>query len=567
MDYTFTFKISKDSISINKSKRAVDKKGLNNTNVIDTKELKFSPEYIKENLDLVSTFLNVVILKKGINTCVINTTDDLESLVELTTGWEKIETLVFKEDFTINYGVFIKLLDNNYLKSIECFNIPSYLMERLNMNKHIKITTREKKQYHSRFMIDNLLFSYSDIYYKKTIVITSTFDTKELEDLQNFMAINNRLAVVRFIDFSNEAMAIILNEIKKWNKRNILIKIDEKGNDLDMIYKTIPYLKKNYKKYITDYNITFRINYSLEYKKKNFLKEFNLKLLSTIILIIIAILLIIFGINSYNEYKDANKVEDQMSEINDIIDDFTEIVENPDDVEVIGTSTPRPQSGNTSAYYTNYSRVFEELEKINQDTIGWIKVNNTRIDYPVVQANDNTYYLGRDFKQKKNSMGWIFADYRNDFDVLNSNTIIYGHNIKGGIMFGSIQNMFSNSYLSKEQNNYITFNTKNSNMKWKIFSMYRIPETIDYLKTEFYTKDEYRDFINMIQSRSNFSFDTPVTENDKILTLSTCVNNSTRFVVHAVLVENTSNETPQVQEPITESPTTVTTTTTEYVGN
>ena len=71
----------------------------------------------------------------------------------------------------------------------------------------------------------------------------------------------------------------------------------------------------------------------------------------------------------------------------------------------------------------------------------------------------------------------------------------------------------------------------------------------------------------MIQSRSNFSFDTPVTENDKIITLSTCFNNSTRFVVHAVLVENNTNEAPQVQEPITESPTTVTTTTTEYVGN
>ena len=177
---------------------------------------------------------------------------------------------------------------------------------------------------------------------------------------------------------------------------------------------------------------------------------------------------------------------------------------------------------------------FNALKRKNKDIVGWIYVNNTQVNYPFVQTGDNEHYLNYDIDNKSNIAGWIFADYRNDFDVLNSNTIIYGHNIKGGIMFGSIQNMFSNSYLSKEQNNYITFNTKNSNMKWKIFSMYRIPETIDYLKTEFYTKDEYRDFINMIQSRSNFSFDTPVTENDKILTLSTCAaNDKYRIVLHA----------------------------------
>ena len=157
-------------------------------------------------------------------------------------------------------------------------------------------------------------------------------------------------------------------------------------------------------------------------------------------------------------------------------------------------------------------------------------------------------------------------DYRNNKDTLNSNTIIYGHNIRGGIMFGGINSMFSKSYLAKEQNNYIIFNTANANMKWKIFSMYKIPETLDYLKNEFNTKDEYRDFLNMIKSRSQFQFNVDVNENNKILTLSTCYNNSTRDVVHAVLVEETPS-TPAVTEPITESPTTITTTSTTYVGN
>jgi sortase B len=557
MDYTFIFKINKDTISINTTKRTIDKKGLNNTNVIDTKDLRFSPEYIQENMDLVSTFLNVVILKKNITICTINTDAHLEDLVSLVNCWEHIDKLIFKQDITINFDIFMKLLENNYLSSMECYNMPKYLMERLDMNKKMKIITREKYNYKSTFMIDNLLSSYSDIYYKKNIVITTTFEGDELNELKNFMAINNNLRTVRFVNYSNEAMALVLNEIKNFNKKNVTIIIDEKTNDLDMVYKAIPYLKKNYKKYINDHNIKFKIKYSFEYKKKNFMKEYNLKLLSTIILIIIIILLFVFGVNYYKEYIDANKVDDQMVEINDILSEFTEQVDAPEDVDVIGDETQTGQTNNyAGTYYTNYSRVFDELLQINDDTVGWLKVNNTRIDYPVVQGNDNKYYLFRDFKKNKNSMGWVFMDFRNNPNDLDPNTIIYGHNIKGGIMFGQLSQLLQKSYLSKESNNYITFNTKQGNMKWRIFSVYRIPETTDYLQNNFYTKEDFKAFINMIQSRSTHQFNVTVTENDKILTLSTCSTNKTRNVVHAVLVETTPN-TPEKVEPITESPTTV----------
>ena len=558
MDYTFSFKISKDSISINKTKRTIDKKGLNNTNVIDTKELKFSPEYIKDNSDLVSTFLNVVIIKKNITTCIINTTECIEDLVGLVNSWEKITKLIFKEDISINFAIFMKLLDNNYLKTMECYNMPSYLMERLDMNKKVKIITREKKVYESRFMKENLMSSYSDIYYKKNIIISTPFDEKELVELQNFMAINNSLKSIRIINFTNEAIAVILNEIKNYKKRNIVISIDEKGNDLNVIYKTIPYLKKNYKKYLNDYNIKFKINYSWEYKKNYYMQEFNLKMLSTIILIIIVILIIIFGFNSYKEFKDSNKVDDQMSEINDILDQFTGQIPDSDDIDVIGDSTSTVDSSNYSGiYYTNFSRVFNELKEINQDTVGWVKVNNTKIDYPVVQAKDNKYYLSHDFKKQKNSLGWIFMDYRNNPNDLNKNTILYGHNVKGGIMFGTVSQTFNQSYYNKESNNYITFNTVNYNMKWKIFSVYRIPETTDYLQYDFLSKEDYKNFINMIRSRSKIQFDTEVNEDSKILTLSTCSTNQTRNVIHAVLVEVTNN-TVEETESITESPTTST---------
>ena len=550
MDYTFIFKISKDSITISEDKRTIDKKGLNNTNVIDTKELKFSPEYILTNSELVASFLNVVIIKYNISKCIINTTNNLDLLVGLVNYWEKINELVIKPDVQIDHTVFMKLLDNNFLISFECYKMAPYLIDRLDKNKSFRITTREKKNFTSNFMNDNQLSSYTDIYYKKHILIYSEFDENELIDVQNFMGINNNLKSIRLVKFSNEMITTIIDELQKNQFKNVLVMVDEKNNDLDAIYKTIPFLRKTYKKYLTENNISFRINYSFEYKRKNFFKEFNLKVLSTIILFLVLIVGGIFGVNYYKEYRDKNKIEDQMTEINKIIEEFTiDTGEQPIDDPTGTVETPdnpsEPQTQVTyvpGTYYTNYSRVFEELDKINSDTVAWIKINNTRMDYPVVQSNDNNYYLGRDYKKKKNSMGWIFMDYRNNPKDLDKNTIVYGHNIKGGIMFGGIASMFSNSYLSKPINNEITFNTKYANMKWKIFSMYRIDPTTDYLQNEFLSDEDFMEFITTIRSRSQFQFDVEVNANSKILTLSTCYNNKSRNVVHAVLIEETKTQ-------------------------
>ena len=547
MDYAFIFKINSNAITISKTTRAIDKKGLNNTNVINTKELRFSPEYIVENNELVASFMNVVILKNNINTCIINTDENLTSLIELINAWEHINTLIFKEDIQIKYDVFIKLLDNHYLNNIDCYSIPLYLMELLD-KRNIRVNTREKNPYHSKFMLENQLNSYSELYYKKTIIITSNFNEKDIDDFTNFIAINYSLRTIRIVDYTSEALTSIIEILERYEKRNINIVIDEKNNDLDFIYQSIPFVKKAYKSYMNSNKINLRIHYSLDYKKKNFFKEINIKTLSAIILLVILIALAFMGINSYKEYYDQNKVEEQMDEIQEILDNYTIIPdeeETPQEENPEGGEQEQPQQqaqparsgASSSAYYTNYSRVISDLLNINPHTVGWIKVNNTRMDYPVVQYTDNDYYLGRDFKQRKNSMGWIFMDYRNDSEELSKNTIIYGHNIKGGIMFGGISNMFSNYYLSKEENNYIIFNNKNKNMRWKIFSMYKINETNDYLKTDFETDADYQNFINMIQSRSQFRFDTTVTTNDKIITLSTCFSNKTRSVVHAVLVQ------------------------------
>lgn len=204
------------------------------------------------------------------------------------------------------------------------------------------------------------------------------------------------------------------------------------------------------------------------------------------------------------------------------------------------------EDNKTPVYYPNdywdYLNVpfinvnFNELLQKNPDTVGWIKVEGTKVNYPVVQTTDNKYYLSHAFNKSSNQGGWIFADYRVNFKDFGKNTIIYGHNMNNKTMFGSIPNMLYNSYLSNSSNYYIKISTPTSNTVWKVFSIYTIEPEVYYLKTNF-KSEPYSNFINTIKNRSIYNFGINVTTDDKILTLSTCDNTGTkRVAVHAKMI-------------------------------
>ena len=580
MKFNLVFKLYKDTIIISEIKKEVDYKSMNNTNVIDVKELKFSDDYIKDNFELVANFLNVVILKNNISNVQINNMDAAPIIIDLVNTWEHIKKVYFKQDKKVSLEVFLKLLDNDYLEEINCYEMSDYLIERIDLNKHVKVITRNEVKTESKFMKENFLSSYSDIYYKKVINVDGKLDKIELDELKAFIAINSRLKVIRIINYSNEILTLILDELQTYQKKNIQIQIEEKNNDLDIIFNTVTYLKRTYRKYIEKNNIDFKLNYSKEYKRNNFMKAMNLKLFSVIVLSIALLFSIVIGLNYYNQYLDRGKIEDQMEEILEIVEnaeiEITEDIE-PEEPIVVDpnmsntTTTKKKGSGDSyaSAYYTNYKQVFTDLLKKNKDTVAWLKVKNTKVNYPVVQGKTNDYYLNRDFNKRKNSMGWIFMDYRNDPVNLDQNTIIYGHNIKQGIMFGTIKNMMEKKWYTNKDNLIITFNTPTANMKFKIFSLYNIKPTEDYLQTEFNTKEEFRKFINMITKRSKYDFKVEIPNGAKILTLSTCYRTNTRNVVHAVLIKEEKVETTKTTKKTTTTTkkvattTTVTTTTTK----
>lgn len=180
-----------------------------------------------------------------------------------------------------------------------------------------------------------------------------------------------------------------------------------------------------------------------------------------------------------------------------------------------------------------------KLKQINQDTVGWIQVAGTQVNYPFTKTTDNDFYLTHSFDKSSNAAGWIFLDYRNNIDSPDKNNILYAHGRLDNTMFGSLKNVLNNDWYNNSSNHIIKLLTEKQNSEWKIFSVYHIPVTDDYIKIDFSSDDEFLEFINMLKKRSTYDFNVDITYLDNIITLSTCYNNnsSERLVIHAKLVK------------------------------
>ena len=259
--------------------------------------------------------------------------------------------------------------------------------------------------------------------------------------------------------------------------------------------------------------------------------------------ILILILLISIGVFAYATFNivkwqiDNNNTKD----ITDQIDGLVDVKEVPDG-EKIGQDGNVPQSDP----YWDYIKVplidvdFNELNKVNNETVGWIQVMGTNINYPFVQTKNNSYYLSHSFDKSKNSAGWVFMDYRNNVKQFDRNNIIYAHGRLDTTMFGSLKNILTSGWLTNKENYVIRLSTEYENTLWQVFSVYRIKTTNDYIKVTFADDKEFGNFVNMLKSRSAHNFNTTVKPTDKILTLSTCYNQTDKVVLHAKLIKRDS---------------------------
>lgn len=266
------------------------------------------------------------------------------------------------------------------------------------------------------------------------------------------------------------------------------------------------------------------------------INKINLKKVITFILILALSLTFIFCMYKIilwiNDSVKTNKIKEELIKN---VDEKPSIEEN---TEIINPPNDKKND------YWDYIKMnmldvnFSELKKKNKDTIGWIKLEGTNVNYPVVQGTDNSYYLNHSFDKSYNKAGWVFMDYRNDYETLNKNTIIYAHARVDGTMFGTLKKVLNEEWHKNKSNHIIKFSTITKNYLWQIFSVYETKKESYYLTTKFSSDNDFNNFINALKERSIFNFSATPKINDKIITLSTCKDSKgNRIVVHAILIK------------------------------
>lgn len=242
-------------------------------------------------------------------------------------------------------------------------------------------------------------------------------------------------------------------------------------------------------------------------------------------------------INEFYSYYQSNQLYD------DVKEDYYEAQEATD----YGTSMDLKASdllimkdhSNGSIEPPLDKGIFSEYD----DVIGWISIEGTAIDYPVLQSTDNDYYLEHNFKGEQDKKGSIYMDYRNGNMSEDQNYLIYGHKMSDGSMFSDLANYVQgNNYREFFQtHDIITYHDFRTESRWKIFSVYVVDlDREDYYLFPNYLFDhEYQTFIDDIQRRSVHKTDIEVTTDDQLMSLVTCNYwfDNARVIVHAVRID------------------------------
>lgn len=163
---------------------------------------------------------------------------------------------------------------------------------------------------------------------------------------------------------------------------------------------------------------------------------------------------------------------------------------------------------------------FGAAQEVFPDIVAWIKCEDTAINYPLVQGENNDFYLSRLPDRSSNAMGSIFLDYRNTGDFSDQSIIIYGHNMPTGDMFGSLKHYKDPDYYV--QHNSMLIFTPHQDYRLILFAGYIIDSVNETLPMNFIDHEDFGQYISDIRSRSIFSSDIEVSFKDRFVFLVTC---------------------------------------------
>ena len=525
-----SFKVRNNTLYIKEYKH-IKKTNIENTvsktNIIDVDNMYFSSEYIIKNKKLMTNFMKDLIQNNNIEKIEVENMYFSKLILRLLPRTISLKEYIITSEEELDFDNFYYLEKLN-ISEIYLYSLFDFMFEKLNA-KNKKIITKEEILCLSKFREENVMTTYSNIVYSRDLVISYKLTKEELNELDSFFGVNLKLKNIHLAYYDDEILSKIFHVIKKYHKKDINIKIYYNSNE--SIVPFIDKLKEDNKEIIKKNKINIKVHYNKKYKKTYFVKQLNINIIKGALLFIIFTCSIILIHTHYKWTNSQKNTEDITKKINAKKESILGIV----DYDKLANQ--EKDSTYIDNYFKKFNKVFSELKKINKDTVAWIKVNNTKIDYPVVQSSDNEYYLNRDFYKKSNVYGWVFMDFRNKTSILDQNTIIYGHQDRHGLMFTTLNEALKPSWYKNSDNQIIELNTPNKLYKFKIFSVYITDPVTNYLVTNFNDKDRYTNFLNNLVKKSIYNFGVNVDKDDKILTLSTCYDGpNKRVVVHAKLI-------------------------------
>lgn len=234
------------------------------------------------------------------------------------------------------------------------------------------------------------------------------------------------------------------------------------------------------------------------------------KIINIILVAIIIVCLSIIGYKYYNYNKD--------DKLNSEIQDLQPVINEASDSDNNSSGENDGQDQSKDGDYVNSANE-EELKSINSDYKMWIQIENTNINYPVVQSSDNDYYLKHNFRKESNISGTVFVESANDIDN-DKNIILYGHNMRNGTMFNNITNYKEESFFNED--NKISIIMNNTLYEYEVFSVYVKNVSEVNLAIGFANEDEFINYAYNEADESLYKKDVDFSAEDNLITLVTC---------------------------------------------
>lgn len=243
-------------------------------------------------------------------------------------------------------------------------------------------------------------------------------------------------------------------------------------------------------------------------------------------------IIIISALYIFKFYKMSNEATEESQLLNEIDLETQEKANNSsNDIETKNNEA----DGNTSKNIENNNIETTErmlkvkkLQKENDDIVGWLEIEDTNINYPVLQGDDNEFYLNRNYKKEKSEKGSIFLDAKYNWNIPSNNLLIYGHNIINGLMFQDLLKYESQDFYKKHPN--IRFTTEKDDKEYEIISVFKsrvyykaeknVFRYYDFINAK--KEEDYMEFVKNAKKASIYDIEATAKYGDELITLVTC---------------------------------------------